>query len=125
MDENSQLNIFRETIEECSCDPLTGFFRTGCCDTSDRDHGSHTVCALITEDFLQFRISRGNDLSTPVPQYNFPGLKEGDKWCLCANRWLEAYEADSAPAIIAKATNIKAQEIIPLELIKEFAIDII
>ena len=125
MDENSQLNIFRETIEECSCDPLTGFFRTGCCDTSDRDHGSHTVCALMTEDFLQFSISRGNDLSTPVPQYNFPGLKEGDKWCLCANRWLEAYESDSAPAIIAKATNIKTLEIIPLELIKEFAIDIV
>ena len=98
MGENSQLNIFRETIEACSCDPLTGFFRTGCCDSSDRDHGSHTVCALMTEDFLQFSISRGNDLSTPVPQYNFPGLKEGDKWCLCANRWLEAYEADSAPS---------------------------
>jgi len=125
MDEKPQLNIFMEIIEECSCDPLTGFFRTGCCDTSDQDHGSHTVCALITEDFLQFSISRGNDLSTPIPQYNFPGLKEGDKWCLCANRWLEAYEANSAPSIIAKATNVQAQKIIPLELIKEFAIDII
>ena len=79
----------------------------------------------MTEDFLQFSISRGNDLSTPVPQYNFPGLKEGDRWCLCANRWLEAYEADSPPAIIAKATNLKAQEIISLEILKEFAIDIV
>ena len=83
MDDKPQLNLFHETIEECSCDPLTGFFRTGCCDTGDQDLGNHTVCALMTEDFLQFSISRGNDLSTPVPQYNFPGLKEGDRWCLC------------------------------------------
>ena len=125
MDDKPQLNLFYETIEECSCDPLTGFFRTGCCDTGDQDLGNHTVCALLTEDFLQFSISRGNDLSTPVPQYNFPGLKEGDRCCLCSNRWLEAYEADSAPAIIAKATNLKAQEIISLEILKEFAIDIV
>ena len=108
MDDKPQLNLFSEIIEECSCEPLTGFFRTGCCDTSDQDLGSHTVCALMTEDFLKFSIAKGNDLSTPVPQYNFPGLKEGDRWCLCANRWLEAYKSDSAPAIIAKATNLKA-----------------
>ena len=125
MDDKPQLNLFHETIEECSCDPSTGFFRTGCCDTGDQDLGNHTVCALMTEDFLKFSISCGNDLSTPVPQYNFPGLKEGDRWCLCANRWLEAYEADSAPVIIAKATNLKAQEIIPLEILKQFAIDIV
>tara|TARA_B100000945_G_C20371060_1_gene592121 strand:- start:621 stop:998 length:378 start_codon:yes stop_codon:yes gene_type:complete len=125
MDDKPQLNLFHETIEECSSDPLTGFFRTGCCDTGDQDLGNHTVCALMTEDFLKFSISCGNDLSTPVPQYNFPGLKEGDRWCLCANRWLEAYEADSAPVIIAKATNLKAQEIIPLEILKQFAIDIV
>ena len=124
MDDKTQLNLFHEIIEECSCDPLTGFFRTGCCDTSDQDLGSHTVCALMTEDFLKFSTEQGNDLSTPVPQYNFPGLKEGDRWCLCANRWLEAYEFDSAPKIIAKATNVKALDIIPLEIIKEFAIDI-
>ena len=124
MDDKTQLNLFHEIIEECSCDPLTGFFRTGCCDTSDQDLGSHTVCALMTEDFLKFSTEQGNDLSTPVPQYNFPGLKEGDRWCLCANRWLEAYESDSAPKIIAKATNIKALDIIPIEIIKEFAIDI-
>ena len=125
MDDKQQLNLFNEIIEECSCEPLTGFFRTGCCDTSDKDLGSHTVCALMTEDFLQFSIAKGNDLSTPVPQYNFPGLKEGDRWCLCANRWLEAYKSDSAPAIIAKATNLKALDIIPMEIIKEFAIDIV
>ena len=125
MDDKQQLNLFNEIIEECSCEPLTGFFRTGCCDTSDQDLGSHTVCALITEDFLKFSIAKGNDLSTPVPQYNFPGLKEGDRWCLCANRWLEAYRSDSAPAIIAKATNLKALDIIPMEIIKEFAIDIV
>ena len=125
MDDKTQLNLFNEIIEECSCEPLTGFFRTGCCDTSDQDLGSHTVCALMTEDFLKFSISKGNDLSTPVPQYNFPGLKEGDRWCLCANRWLEAYKSDSAPAIIAKATNLKALDIIPMEIIKEFAIDIV
>ena len=125
MDDKQQLNLFNEIIEECSCEPLTGFFRTGCCDTSDQDLGSHTVCALMTEDFLKFSMSQGNDLSTPVSQYNFPGLKEGDRWCLCANRWLEAYEADSAPKIVAKATNIKALEIIPMEIIKGFAIDLV
>ena len=125
MDDKKQLNLFNEIIEECSCEPLTGFFRTGCCDTSDQDLGSHTVCALMTEDFLKFSMSQGNDLSTPVPQYNFPGLKEGDRWCLCANRWLEAYEANSAPKIVAKATNIKALEIIPMEIIKRFAIDLV
>ena len=125
MDDKTQLNLFSEIIEECSCEPLTGFFRTGCCDTSDQDLGRHTVCALMTEDFLKFSIAKGNDLSTPVPQYNFPGLKEGDRWCLCANRWLEAYKSDSAPAIIAKATNLKALDIIPMEIIKEFAIDIV
>ena len=125
MDDKQQLNLFNEIIEECSREPLTGFFRTGCCDTSDQDLGSHTVCALMTEDFLKFSMSQGNDLSTPVPQYNFPGLKEGDRWCLCANRWLEAYEANSAPKIVAKATNIKALEIIPMEIIKGFAIDLV
>ena len=125
MDDKKQLNLFNEIIEECSCEPLTGFFRTGCCDTSDQDLGSHTVCALMTQDFLKFSMSQGNDLSTPVSQYNFPGLKEGDRWCLCANRWLEAYEANSAPKIVAKATNIKALEIIPMEIIKGFAIDLV
>ena len=124
MDDKPQLNLFHETIEECSCDPLTGFFRTGCCDTGDQDLGNHTVCALMTEDFLKFSISRGNDLSTPVPQYNFPGLKEGDRWCLCANRWLEAFQNNAAPKIKLKSTNIKALEVIDLDYLKAHSIDI-
>ena len=123
MDDKPQLNLFHETIEECSCDPLTGFFRTGCCDTGDQDLGNHTVCALMTEDFLKFSISCGNDLSTPVPQYNFPGLKEGDRWCLCANRWLEAFNSGTAPPIIAESTNIKTLEIIDIDIISQFTIN--
>ena len=124
MTEKNQLNIFDEQLEECSCDPLTGFFRSGCCETSEQDLGSHTVCALMTEEFLQFSFKKGNDLISAVPQFDFPGLKPGDKWCLCANRWLEAYEAKSAPLIPAKATHKRALEIISMEQIKEYAIDI-
>ena len=125
MTEKIQLNIFSEEIEDCSCDPMTGFFRNGCCETSDHDAGSHTVCALMNKEFLEFSSSRGNDLINPVPAFHFPGLNPGDRWCLCANRWLEAYEAGATPHIIAKATNIKALEIIEIEQIKEFAIDIL
>ena len=125
MSEEDQLNIFNEPLEACSFDPVTGFFRSGCCETSELDKGSHTVCAIMTEEFLQFSKSKGNDLSTPVPAFDFPGLNSGDRWCLCAARWLEAYEANSAPSIIAKATHIRALEIIPMEVIKEFALDIL
>ena len=124
MNNQSQLNIFHESLEECSCDPMTGFFRTGCCETIHRDVGTHTVCALMDRDFLQFCFNQGNDLITPVPEYDFPGLKPGDKWCLCANRWLEAFEAGVAPKIIAKATNLKTLDIIPIDKIKKFALDI-
>ena len=124
MNNQSQLNIFQESLEECSCDPMTGFFRTGCCETNHRDVGTHTVCALMDRDFLQFSFNQGNDLITPVPEYDFPGLKPGDKWCLCANRWLEAFEAGVAPKIIAKATNLKTLDIIPIDKIKKFALDI-
>ena len=124
MTEKFQLNIFDEQLEECSCDPLTGFFRSGCCETSEQDLGSHTVCALMTQEFLEFSFKKGNDLISAVPQFDFPGLKPGDKWCLCANRWLEAYEAKSAPLILAKATHKIALEIISMEQIKEYAIDI-
>ena len=124
MNNQSQLNIFQESLEECSCDPMTGFFRTGCCETNHRDVGTHTVCALMDKDFLQFSFNQGNDLITPVPEYDFPGLKPGDKWCLCANRWLEAFEAGVAPKIIAKATNLKTLDIIPIDKIKKFALDI-
>ena len=125
MNEDDQLNIFNEPLEACSFDPVTGFFRSGCCETSELDTGSHTVCAIMTEEFLKFSKSKGNDLSTLVPAFDFPGLNSGDRWCLCAARWLEAYEASSAPSIIAKATHSRALEIIPMEVIKEFALDIL
>ena len=115
MSEEEQLNIFNEPLEACSFDPVTGFFRSGCCETSEQDTGSHTVCAIMTEEFLKFSKSKGNDLSTPVPAFDFPGLNSGDRWCLCAARWLEAYEAGSAPSIIARATHRRALEIIPME----------
>ena len=125
MSEEDQLNIFKEPLEACSFDPVTGFFRTGCCETSEQDTGSHTVCAIMTEEFLKFSKSKGNDLSTPVPAFDFPGLNSGDRWCLCAARWLEAYEAGSAPSIIARATHRRALEIIPMEVMKEFSLDIL
>ena len=125
MSEEDQLNIFNEPLEACSFDPVTGFFRSGCCETSELDKGSHTVCAIMTEEFLQFSKSKGNDLSTPVPAFDFPGLNSGDRWCLCAARWLEAYEAGSAPSIIARATHRRALEIIPMEAMKEFSLDIL
>ena len=125
MSEEDQLNIFNEPLEACSFDPVTGFFRSGCCETSKQDTGSHTVCAIMTEEFLKFSKSKGNDLSTPVPAFDFPGLNSGDRWCLCAARWLEAYEAGSAPSIIARATHRRALEIIPMEAMKEFSLDIL
>ena len=125
MSEEDQLNIFNEPLEACSFDPVTGFFRSGCCETSEQDTGSHTVCAIMTEEFLKFRKSKGNDLSTPVPAFDFPGLNSGDRWCLCAARWLEAYEAGSAPSIIARATHRRALEIIPMEVMKEFSLYIL
>ena len=125
MSEEDQLNIFNEPLEACSFDPVTGFYRSGCCETSEQDTGSHTVCAIMTEEFLKFSKSKGNDLSTPVPAFDFPGLNSGDRWCLCAARWLEAYEAGSAPSIIARATHRRALEIIPMEVMKEFSLDIL
>ena len=119
-----QLNIFNEPLEECSNEPKTGFFRTGCCETDAQDIGTHTVCAIMDKEFLQFSFNQGNDLISPVADFDFPGLKPGDRWCLCANRWLEAFEAGFAPHIIARATNIKTLDIIPLDKIKLFAIDI-
>ena len=121
----SQLNVNGTTLESCSVSPLTGFLRDGCCSWDPRDGGSHTVCAIMTKEFLQFSKESGNDLSTPRPEYQFEGLKDGDQWCLCAARWLEAYEAGSAPSIIARATHRRALEIIPMEAMKEFSLDIL
>lgn len=101
-------NVLGGALELCSLDPRTGFFRTGCCDTSADDYGSHTVCVEMTADFLRFSQSRGNDLSTPRPEWDFPGLKPGDRWCLCAPRWQEALQAGNAPRVVLRATHALA-----------------
>ena len=99
------INVLGETLEACGTDPVTGFYRDGCCNTGPDDVGSHTVCAVVTEDFLAFSKARGNDLSTPRPEFGFPGLKAGDSWCLCAARWQEAFEAGCAPRVRLRATH--------------------
>ena len=122
MDES--VNVFGETIETCSDSPTTGFFRDGCCNTSEQDVGSHTVCVEVTREFLEFSRFRGNDLSTPMPQFEFPGLRPGDRWCLCAARWLEAHEAGMAPRVVLQGTHRRALEIVPLSLLRGFAVDL-
>lgn len=116
------LNIFGHPLEPCGLDPITGFFRDGCCNTCKEDVGSHTVCIEMTTDFLEYCRFAGNDLSTPHPEFGFPGLKQGDRWCLCASRWLEAYEKGMAPNVFLSNTHIKATDIIPAELLKQYAV---
>ena len=116
-----QFNVFEEEIEECCSNPITGFFRDGFCHTDNLDKGLHVVCAHITEDFLEFSKSRGNDLSTPRNEFNFPGLKEGDHWCLCASRWQEAFEAGKAPKVVLKSTNIATISVVKLEDLKKYS----
>jgi uncharacterized protein len=118
------VNVLGESLESCSENPLTGFFRDGCCNTSDDDVGSHTVCIQVAAEFLEFSRFRGNDLTTPRPEFGFPGLKSGDRWCLCAARWLEAEQHGMAPRVMLRATHIRALEIVPLELLKEYAADL-
>jgi uncharacterized protein (DUF2237 family) len=108
-------NIFGEKLITCSINPMTGFFRTGCCDTDNSDLGMHTVCVIISDEFLLFSKSKGNDLSTSVPEFGFKGLKGGDKWCLCALRWKEALMNNIAPKVILEATNEKTLDVIKIE----------
>ncbi len=117
----NDLNVFGQPIELCSTKPLTGYFRDGCCNTDDSDVGIHTVCVILTEEFLKYSKLVGNDLSTPIPQWNFPGLKPGDKWCLCAQRWLDAYKENCAPKVYLEATNERTLDLIPLEVLIQFA----
>ena len=114
-------NVLGEPLQDCSHDPLTGYYRTGCCDTGQGDMGVHTVCARVTAEFLEFSRSRGNDLSTPMPQYGFPGLVPGDQWCLCATRWKEAFEAGVAPPVVLEATHIGTLEWVGLDALKAHA----
>ena len=117
-------NVFGEKLELCSIDPVTGFLRDGCCNTSSEDFGSHTVCAVMTAEFLEFSKARGNDLSTPLPQFGFPGLKPGDRWCLCAPRWQEAFAAGQAPRVVLRATHEGALEYCELADLKRLAVDL-
>jgi uncharacterized protein (DUF2237 family) len=116
------LNVLGTELQECSFEPLTGFFRDGCCNTNADDAGMHTVCVEVTDEFLAFSKSVGNDLSTPVPQYEFFGLKSGDRWCLCMPRWIEAYNANSAPRVFLEGTHISVLEHIDLDLLRRFAV---
>lgn len=115
MQREEDTNVVGGSLLPCSTDPMTGFFRDGCCATGDEDVGSHTVCAVTTADFLEFSARAGNDLSTPRPQWGFAGLSPGDRWCVCAARWLEAYHAGCAPAVVLGATHARALDVVPID----------
>ncbi|MBL1209716.1 DUF2237 domain-containing protein [Geminocystis sp. GBBB08] len=115
-------NVLRKPLETCCTSPMTGFYRNGCCDTGVEDRGLHLVCAQVTAEFLAFSKKRGNDLTTPVPMFNFEGLKPGDKWCLCVGRWHEALQAGVAPPIILASTHEKTLEFIALEVLQEHSL---
>lgn len=124
MSESKQKNVLGVELEPCGTDPMTGFWRNGCCETGPEDRGRHTVCAEVTAEFLEFSRAQGNDLSTPRPEFGFPGLRPGDRWCLCAARWREAYEAGKAPRIFLARTHEKTLELVALEVLQEFACDL-
>tara|TARA_R110002073_G_scaffold211357_6_gene371700 strand:- start:164 stop:550 length:387 start_codon:yes stop_codon:yes gene_type:complete len=122
MDETT--NVFGEPLQPCGLDPVTGFFRDGCCNTGPDDVGVHTVCVQATAEFLAFSKDTGNDLSTPRPEFGFAGLKPGDRWCVCAGRWREAYEAGKAAPVFLRSTHIETLAILPLDALKEHALDL-
>jgi hypothetical protein len=117
-------NVVGGKLETCCTSPMTGYYRDGKCNTGGGDFGAHTVCAQLTEEFLQFTKSKGNDLSTPVPEFNFPGLKPGDCWCLCASRWKEAMDAGVAPPVVLAATHALTLEYVSLDELKQYAADL-
>lgn len=114
-------NVLGSELIPCSLDPVTGFFRNGCCETGPDDLGLHTVCAVMSQEFLAFSKAAGNDLSTPMPEYGFPGLKPGDRWCLCAPRWKEALDAGMAPRVVLESTHEETLAIVPLGVLKDYA----
>lgn len=116
-------NVLGTELVDCSLDPLTGFFRDGCCNTGAGDTGVHIVCSRVTAEFLEFSKAQGNDLSTPMPEYGFKGLEPGDQWCLCASRWADAHEAGAAPKVVLEATHAAMLEWMTLDELKEFAVD--
>ena len=117
-------NVLGGELEECGQDPVTGFYRDGCCTSGPEDLGSHTVCAVVTREFLEFQRSVGNDLSTPRPEYGFAGLEPGDRWCVVATRWLEAYHSGVAAPVVLAATNARALDVIPIEALRQHAVDV-
>ena len=116
-------NVLNTDLQTCSLSPRTGFYRDGCCNTGAQDHGLHIVCIEATEKFLEFSKARGNDLSTPNPLSDFPGLEEGDRWCLCVLRWKEAFEAGMAPRVVLEGTHMSTLEFVDLEQLQEFAVE--
>jgi len=124
MEMYDSVNVFGEQLELCGEDPVTGFYRDGACNTCSHDAGSHTVCIEVSAEFLEYSRFKGNDLSTPVPESGFHGLRAGDRWCLCAARWLQALEDNMAPRVYLKRTHIRALEIVPLVLLKRFSMDL-
>ena len=121
MSRDPDVNVVGGELLPCSLEPLTGFFRDGCCGTSEEDVGSHTVCCVVTQEFLAFSRRAGNDLSTPRPEWGFPGLQPGDRWCVCAARWLEAHRAGAAPPVVLGATHERALEVVPIDALTAFA----
>lgn len=116
------LNVLGTPLVPCSYDPLTGYYRDGCCSTDEHDHGSHVICAKVTKEFLTFSRQKGNDLNTPVPEYRFAGLKPGDRWCLCALRWKQAFDAGVAPHVVLESTHAKALEFVTLAQLQAHAL---
>ncbi len=121
---SAERNVLGGPLEPCGTDPMTGFYRDGCCTSGAEDRGRHTVCAVVTREFLEHEQRVGNDLRTPVPEYGFPGLQPGDRWCVVAVRWAQAYVDQVAPPVVLAATNAKALELIPLEALQRFAVDV-
>jgi len=122
MNMDPSLNVFGDALQTCSTDPMTGFFRNGACDTCAADNGSHTVCAILTAEFLAYSKYVGNDLSTPRPEFGFPGLNPGDGWCLCASRFLQAHDEGCAPRVNLAATHVRALDIVPLDVLEQYAL---
>ncbi len=123
-DGTGERNVLGEPLELCGTDPMTGFYRDGCCTSGPEDFGSHTICAVVTAEFLQHQRSIGNDLSTPMPQYGFSGLVPGDRWCVTAANWLRAHDEGAAAFVVLASTNERALEIVPLEALREHAVDV-
>ncbi len=124
MPDGDEHNVLDGPLDPCGTDPMTGFYRDGRCSCGEQDVGLHAICAVVTEEFLEHQRSVGNDLSTPVPDYDFPGLTPGDRWCVVAARWLQAYRDGLAPPVVLASTNARALEVVPLSVLREYAVDV-